>query len=244
VSTSEGASDGLEARLFGRPDEAFDALVRRLATECALLNGLDAWTERDSAVLLDPDQRPESFPRELEGRDLVEEVGSGLIYASIEHRAGNVPTTAPMTDLERSVMLADDVATPDGSDGAGGCAAWASAAARREMPAAPERALAEKYSRELDAFLRASPERAHLDKDWSRCMAEQGYEDLERAGDHIALVLEKREQLLQEQVSDAEALEFDRRVTLAAWDCSAATSESMMQLRDEFAVRFAEEHGL
>lgn len=246
-----GASDRLERILFSGPPEEYVDEVQRLATECAIYNGLQGWTVADTAGLVGVEaieSGAEAHPSGLTGRALLAEQGSGLIYNLIEGRDRPQPSPVPPTAVDAhalGVLFEGPVSTPDeGLSATGGCVAWAQQLADVQFDMGEARQLERLYAEELDRFLQNAPEYVALEAEWARCMAESGFPGLEARGDQVALIVEERNRLLSGTTTDDAALTFDREISLAAWDCSELNEPDRLRVRDQFAADFAAEHGL
>lgn len=260
-----GASVALEDIVFSGPPPAYDIDRIELIDGCARQNGLQEWQGGDAPGAMRSEPLVGGHPSGLTGRELVVEVGSGLVDAYIdaeEHRDEAPNESASVTDStprsesdfaadlglttdEFIVLHVGPITAPEsGAQFDGGCAEWAAAEAADLHGLDELEQMRNDYSRELQSYIDASPEMADIEQRWSECMADAGYPGLREQGDHIQAVVEKLRALQLDQVSAPEARSFDVQITLAAWDCSETLNAERMELRDVFAAEYADANGI
>ena len=252
-------TQSLEDFLLAGLGEEYQLVYDELIALCARANGLQQWTSDQG--LVDAGHSPENSGEEhasgLQGRQLLESIGTGLVTNYIDRPPDQPATVAsrPLTEEqvaasvglsldEFNVIVMGPVTTPAGDSYATGCQDWASDEAGRRFDRPRLDALAETYAAEFTDWAASSPGMIDLQRRWVRCMAKSGFPGLEAEGDHVKLVYEQLEMLIEGSTSESSALEFDRTVTLAAWDCSEEVNPERARLRDEFASNFAAEHDI
>jgi len=251
-----GIADALEQEIFGGPGGQYRLRVQQLVVECARLNGLDGWSARDVAELVGSETIGSggAHPSGLQGRDLVQAVGTGIVDSYIDAMdaasdgtpLGGEPSTVQdvFTLAENDIMFNGPVAIPNGQQTPSGCIEWAQGVGAIEFDLEARDKLEREYSKALGEHLANSSAMLEVEAGWSRCMAESGFPGIEEQGDQVALVAEEADRLLAGETTAAAALSFDRQISLAAWDCAAIGSDERYRIRDQFAADFAEERGL
>lgn len=126
-----------------------------------------------------------------------------------------------------------------------GCFAYADKIVENDPLEARRRSLFDAYLEVVTIRVAADPRWIQTETDWSKCMAQAGYQDLARPGDVSAVISQRVSDAGNDRLALEELLLFDRSVSAASVECweDLGISAVRGEVRADYEDPFVEEQG-